>query len=56
MQLNPHEQFTIVRQIEDHTDSSTYYVRAVVRNAKPDALLATVNLTDQGSRRFSECP
>lgn len=54
MQLHPREQFTIVRQIEDHTDSATYYVQAVVRNAKTDALLATVNLTDQGSRRFSK--
>lgn len=53
MQLNPREAFTIVRQIEDHTDSTTYYVRAVVRNAKTDALLATVDLVDQGNRRFS---
>lgn len=54
MQLNPRESFTIVRQIEDHTDTNTYYVRAVVRNAKTDVLLATVNLTDRGSQRFSK--
>lgn len=54
LQLSPKESFTIVRQLEDHTDSSTNYVQAVIRNAKTDALLATVNLTDQGSRRFSK--
>jgi hypothetical protein len=54
MQLRPREYFTIVRQLEDHTDSSTYYVQAVVRNARTDALIETVNLTDQGSRRFSK--
>lgn len=54
IQLHPKETFTIVRQIEDHTDSSTYYVQAVVRNAKTDALLATINLDDKGDRRFSK--
>src|SRR5258707_3851150 len=55
MQLEPLEDFTIARGLEDHTDSTTYYVRAVVRDAKTDALLATVNLTDQGdAHRFSK--
>ena len=54
MQLAPNTTFAIVRQIEDHTDSATYYVQAVIRNAQTDALIATVNLTDQGSRRFSK--
>lgn len=53
MQLNPRESFTIVRQIEDHTDLTTYYVQAIVRNAKTDALLATVNLTLKGDQRYS---
>lgn len=58
MTLNPRESFTIVRQIEDHTDSSTYYVRAVIRNAKTDAIITVngnnyLNLTDQTGRRFS---
>lgn len=53
MQLHPQETFTIVRQIEDHTDTNTYYVRAVIRNAKTDAILSTVNLTDRGDRRFA---
>lgn len=54
MQLEPREFFTIARQIADHTDSTTYFVRAVVRNARTDALLETVDLTDQGSQRFSK--
>ncbi len=54
MQLSPRTQFAIVRQIEDHTDSTTYYVRAVIRNAQTDVLLDTINLTDRGSQRFSK--
>lgn len=50
--LQPQEQFTIVRQLGDHTDSSTYYVQAVVRNSIDDTILKTINLTDKGSRRF----
>lgn len=53
MQLKPREYFTIARGLTDHTDSNTYYVRAVIRNARTDELLDTVNLTDQGNRRFS---
>lgn len=53
LQLRPREYFTIARGLEDHTDSGTYYVQAVIRNAKTDALIDTVNLTDHGSRRFS---
>jgi hypothetical protein len=55
MQLNPLEEFVIARGLEDHSDNTTYYVRATVRNAKTDALLATVDLTDQGdSHRFTK--
>jgi hypothetical protein len=54
IQLQPREQFTVVRQIEDHTDSTTYYVQAVIRNARTDALIATINLDDNGDRRFSK--
>lgn len=53
MQLEPREYFTIARGLEDHTDSTTYYVRAVIRNARTDALIETVNLTDNGNRRFT---
>lgn len=53
MQLQPREYFTIVRQLPDPNDSNTYYVRAVVRDARTDTLIENVNLTDRGSRRFS---
>lgn len=54
MQLRPQEVFTIVRGLENHTDSTTYYVRAVVRNARTDATLDAVNLVDQGDgHRFA---
>ncbi len=53
MQINPREYFTLARGLEDHTDSSTYYVRAVIRNGKTDAVIDTVNLTDNGNRRFT---
>jgi len=52
--LQPQASFTVVRQIANHTDASTYYVRAVIRNAYTDELLATLDLTDRGSQRFSK--
>lgn len=51
--LNPREIFTIVRQLQDHTDSATYYVRAVIRNSRTDAVIKTIDLFDKGSRRFT---
>lgn len=54
IQLQPSEYFTVVRQIPDHTDATTYYVRAVVRNSRTDEILATLDLTDIGSRRFKK--
>jgi hypothetical protein len=53
MQLTPREYLTIARGLEDHTDSTTYYVRAVIRNARTDALVDTINLVDKGDRRFT---
>lgn len=47
MQLRPREIFTIARGLEDHTDSSTYYVRAVIRNARTYAIIETVDLESQ---------
>ena len=46
--------FTVVRQIANHLDSDTNYVRAVIRNAYTDATLDTLDLTDKGSQRFSK--
>ena len=50
--LEPGERFGIVRQLPDPNDSSTYYVRAFVRNARTGALLATLDLEDDGDGRF----
>lgn len=49
--LQPQSSFPIVRQIANHLDTDTYYVRAVVRNADGDAI-ATVDLEDKGGQRF----
>lgn len=53
MQLEPGEKFIISRQIDNPADTGPHYVRAVVRDAKTDALLATVNLTDRSDNRFT---
>ena len=54
MQLNTASNFTVVRQIANHTDTATYYVRAVIRNAYTDTILDTLDLTDKGSQRFKK--
>lgn len=54
MILRPQKNFTIVRQIANHTDTGTYYVRAVIRNAYTDAIIATLNLDDKGGQRFTK--
>lgn len=54
MQLFTNNNFTVVRQIANHTDATTYYVRAVIRNAYSDAILDTLDLTDKGSQRFKK--
>ncbi len=53
MILSPQEYFALVRQLQDPNDTGVYYVRAVIRNALTDAVIATLNLTDRGSQRFS---
>lgn len=52
-QLQPQEVFTIVRVLELTDDTDTNYVQAVVTNSKTGVVLKTINLTDQGSRRFT---
>lgn len=52
--LHPQNSFTVVRQIANHTDSGVYYVRAVIRNAYTDEIIATLDLTDRGGQRFSK--
>ena len=54
MQIFPQQNFTIVRQIADHTDVATYYVRAVVRNAFTDEIIATLDLDSKGSQRYKK--
>ena len=56
MNLNPGEPFPIVRVLERHTDSNTYFVRAVVRRQSGTSIstIETVDLTDQGNRIFSK--
>lgn len=51
--LNPGETFVINRILKDHTDATTYYVRAVVYDATTRAALNTLSLTDNGNRWFS---
>lgn len=54
MILQPQNYFTVVRQIEDHTDVATYYVRAVIRNAFTDEIIDTLDLDDKGGQRFKK--
>jgi len=54
MILRPQRNFTVVRQIANHTDTDTYYVRAVIRDAYTDDILDTLNLTDQTGQRFTK--
>lgn len=49
--LQPASAFPLVRQIGNHTDATTYYVRAVIRNAAGD-IIDTVNLASQGNQRY----
>lgn len=52
IQVAPQKDLPIIRQLADHTDSSTNYVQAKVYKASDNSLLATVNLTDNGSQYF----
>lgn len=53
MQLEPGEYFGIVRQLADPSDAGTYYIRAIVRDARTDTTLDTVDLASKGSGRYS---
>lgn len=50
--IQPQSQFAIVRQLADHTDITTYYVQAVIRNSISDEIIDTINLTDKTGGRF----
>jgi hypothetical protein len=49
--IQPQSAFPIVRQIANHLDSTTYYVRAVIRNAS-GTIIDTVDLASQGGQRY----
>lgn len=51
--VRPNEVLPIVRAIDNPYDTNTYYVQAVIKNARTLAVLDTVQLTDQGSNLFS---
>lgn len=52
--LQPREQFTIVRQLGDHTDLTTYYVQAVIRDSISGDTIDTVRLTNKTNGRFTK--
>ncbi len=52
LQIEPAEIFPIIRIISNHLDTNTYYVRAVIKDAVNDTVLATVDLADKGNRYF----
>lgn len=54
MEIVPSLPFTIWRKLEDPSDSTTYYVKAEVRDMRSNDLLLTVRLTDQGNQIFSK--
>ena len=54
IQLTPQKIFTIVRGLENHIDTATYYVQAVIRNSRTNAIIDTINLTDRDGYRFSK--
>lgn len=54
MQLHPRQTFTITRQLQNPYITDTFYVRAVIRNAKTDAIITTLDLEDQTGQRFTK--
>lgn len=52
MQIEPLHTLPLVYELTDPFDSSTYYVRAVVRDSSTGATIETVNLASQGSGRY----
>lgn len=54
MQLHPRESFTVTRQLQNPYITDTFYVRAVIRNAKTDAIIDTLDLDDKTGQRFTK--
>lgn len=53
MQISPKQNIALAYQISDPYDTTTYFVRSVIRDTATGAVLATVPLADQGSGRFT---
>lgn len=53
MNILPQSTLRIVRQLTDPQDTGTNYVRAVIKNSATGDTLATVDLTDAGTQRFT---
>ncbi len=53
IQLTPQEKFPIVRQLEDPSDSNTYYVKALIRDSGSGKTIATLHLDNKGNQRFT---
>lgn len=52
IQINPGEQYPVVRVLQDPNDLDTHYVQAVIKKASDNSTLKTINLTDKGNRIF----
>jgi len=52
LQINPESKLPIVRQLDNPSDNTGYFVRAVVRNSLTQVILKTTDLTDAGNGRF----
>jgi len=52
--IAPQRAFLLDYKINNPSDTSTHYVRAVIRNSLSGAILATLNLTDNGNGYFSK--
>ena len=50
--ITPQGTFPIVRQLYDPADTTTYYVRAVIRDSVKGTTLETVDLVDKTGQRF----
>lgn len=53
MNILPQSTLRIVRQLTDPLDVGTNYVHAVIRNSTTGDIVATLNLTDKTSQRFT---
>jgi len=56
MQIQPSSQFTIFRQIGDHTDTSrdSYYLSAEIRNTQTAELITTVYLENRSNGEYAK--